>query len=97
MKYDLIYQSVMEEELKIAEGQMPEYGKGRHKSTYEWIAIYGSLLYPGLHPHETYDRLQKTFIKYPMMITGQFCTAATLTTKIEGGMSLILSKTARHY
>lgn len=63
MKYDLIYQSVMEEELKIAEGQMPEYGKGRHKSTYEWIAIYGSLLYPGLHPHETYDRLQKTFIK----------------------------------
>ena len=35
--------------------------------------------------------------EYPMMITGQFCTAATLTTKIEGGMSLILSKTARHY
>lgn len=63
MKYDLIYQSVMEEELKIAEGQMPEYGKGRHKSTYEWIAIYGSLLYPSLHPHETYDKLQKTFIK----------------------------------
>ena len=30
--------------------------------------------------------------EFPMMITDQFCTAVTLTTKIGGGMSLILLK-----
>lgn len=63
MKYEQIYQTVMEEELKIAEEQLQEYQKGRNRSTYEWITIYGSLVYPGLHPHEAYDRLQDTFIR----------------------------------
>lgn len=53
----------MEEELEIAEKQLSEYRRGRHKSTFEWIAIYGSLLYPGLHPHDAYYKLQDSFVK----------------------------------
>ena len=73
MKYGRIYQTVMEEELKIAEEQLKEYKKGRNKSTYEWITVYGSLVYPGLHPHEVYDKLQDIFIKESGISYDDYC------------------------
>ena len=73
MKYGRIYQTVMEEELKIAEEQLKEYKKGRNKSTYEWITVYGSLVYPGLHPHEVYDKLQDIFIKDSGISYDDYC------------------------
>lgn len=73
MKYSRIYQSVMEEELKIAEEQLKEYRKGRNRSTYEWITVYGSLVYPELHPHEAYDRLRDIFIRDADISYGDYC------------------------
>ena len=75
MKYDQIYRSVMEEELEIAENQLSEYRKGRHKSTFEWIAIYGSLLYPGLHPHDAYNKLHDSFVKESCISYDDYRTA----------------------
>lgn len=71
MKHDEIYRSVMENEVKIAEGQLTEHRKGRYKSSYEWFAVYGSLMYPGLHPHDAYDRIKNSSdISYE-----DYCTA----------------------
>lgn len=64
MKYEQIYESIMETELKVAENELQEMDrKGRRKNANEWIAIYGGLLYPDIHPHETYDKLHETFVK----------------------------------
>lgn len=73
MKYDRIYQTVMEEELRIAEEQLKEYQKGRNRSTYEWITVYGSLVYPELHPHEAYDKLRDTFIRESGISYDDYC------------------------
>lgn len=63
MKYDQLYRSVMEEELRVAEHELHQERRGGRRSLNEWAAIYGGLTYPDLHPHDTYEELQKTFVR----------------------------------
>lgn len=73
MKYYPIYQTVMEAERKIAENQLREEQKGKVKTTGEWLAIYGSLSYPGLHPHDAYDKLQRISGRHSCISYEEYC------------------------
>lgn len=60
MKHERILQEVLQKERETANEQLKD---GNGKLTMEWVAVYGSLLYPGKHPKEAYEQLQKTFVK----------------------------------
>lgn len=60
MKHERILQEVLQKDLVTANEQLKDVHR---KMSMEWIAIYGSLLYPGKHPKEAYEQLQKAFVK----------------------------------
>ncbi len=60
MKHEQILQDVLQKNLLTANEQLKEV---HGKQSMEWAAIYGSLLYPGKHPREAYEQLQKTFVR----------------------------------
>ena len=62
MKHEKIYQDVMQKELEVAKKEMEEAQKVHKNTSDEWAAIYGSLMYPQLHPRDAYQGLQKTFV-----------------------------------
>ena len=63
MKYEQIFQDVMKQELKTAQGELAKSETGSGRISSEWAAIYGSLTYPSRHPKSAYRMIQKTFVR----------------------------------
>ena len=63
MVHEAILQEVMEEELETAKKEIVNILEKRTRSSSEWAAIYGSLLYPEQHPKAAYQEMQKTFVR----------------------------------
>ena len=93
MKYDQLYRSVMEEELRVAEHELHQERRGGRRSLNEWAAIYGGLTYPDLHPHDTYEES----LILPMRTTGILRTAQILTATQKENMCLELLKEALRF
>lgn len=61
MKYDQIFQDVMQKELSKAQElqEDPSTATIRAKLMGEWVAVYGSLRYPNCHPRDAYRMSQE--------------------------------------
>ena len=63
MKQKQIFQEVMEDELITAKKELEKMEKKPAKSMMEWAAMYGSFLYPELHPKDAWQKLQEGWMK----------------------------------
>lgn len=62
MKHVQLFEEVMHRELATAKEQLSDSQRMKAKASMEWAAIYGSLMYPELHPRVAYQQIQKTFV-----------------------------------